>query len=148
MKLGGQMPMQGLPMTDEVAAVQKKARLEAGQETTSLTESEDVYQPSEGAIALNRPSVERFLDDVKDSIGRMDRNSETFLPDATSKLIGHAFSTEYGEEFTQDPGFPQMQAVLARHIMGNPDYRDQVEQLLDMLTIQPGEGEEAAAEEE
>ena len=51
----------------------------------------------------------------------MDRNSETYLPDATQKLISYAFGHEHGEEFANDPGFPQMQAVLTRQLLENPE---------------------------
>jgi hypothetical protein len=156
MKLG-QMAMQGLPMTDEVAAAAKKKRLEAGQETTDLSQAQDLYQPSEAAASLGRPKVDQFLEDIRADLEAMDKNSETFLPDATSALISRAFGHEFGEEFTTDPGYSQMEAVLARQLLSNPEYRDTVEAFISKLTqahesvgslIEPVEGEGSKDEEE
>ncbi|MHB2018829.1 MAG: hypothetical protein ACYCW6_17910 [Candidatus Xenobia bacterium] len=129
----GPNPMQGLPMTDEVATTQKKARLQAGIETQDTAEGKDVYLPSQAASKLNKPKFEKFLDDVKDTILKMDRDSDTFLPDATSKLVGHALHQEFGEQITQDPGYSQMEARLTQHILSDPESREQVSNLLDMI---------------
>lgn len=130
------MPLQGLPVTDEVRFQVNKKIKEARMETADATAStSDVSQLSAEAAKLSKPQFEAFLESAKDEILTMDRNSETFLDDAAQKLVSTAFEKKFGEKFTQDPGYPQMEARVKNIILNDPESRGMIEDLIALIDV-------------
>lgn len=130
------MPLQGLPVTDEVRfQVNKKVREARMESTDSERAASDVSEFSAEAARLSKPQFEAFLESARDEIMNMDRNSETFLDDATQKLVSTAFEKKFGGKFTQDPGYPQMEARLKRVILNDPETRGMIEDLIALMDV-------------
>lgn len=131
------MPLQGLPVTDEVRLQVNKKIKEARMESTdSSNAAGDISEFSAEAARLSKPQFEVFLESARDEIMTMDRNSETFLDDATQKLVSTAFEKKFGEKFTQDPGYPQMEARLKRVILNDPETRGMIEDLISLIDFE------------
>lgn len=132
------MPLQGLPLTDEVRLQVNKKIKEARMESTdsSASAADDISEFSAEAARLSKPQFEAFLESARDEIMTMDRNSETFLDDATQKLVSTAFEKKFGEKFTQDPGYPQMEARLKRVILNDPETRGMIEDLISLIDLE------------
>jgi len=131
------MPLQGLPVTDEVALQVKKQVKQAKMETTdSSAQSHDVADLSSEGAKLARPQFEAFLGSAKEELLQMDPNSETYLPDATQKLVSNALEKKLGERIKDNPGYPQMEARLTSFILNDPESRAMVEELLDLIHIE------------
>ena len=130
------MPLQGLPVTDEVRLQVSKKLKEAGIESSDGEPTTgDVSEFSAEAAKLSKPQFEAFLESARDEIANMDRNSETFLDDATQKLVSTAFEKKFGGKFTQDPGYPQMEARLKRVILNDPETRGMIEDLIALIDL-------------
>lgn len=124
------------PLTEEWYLQQKKLLRQAGMEPPTPAEARDVYTPSlEARPHLPKDKFEAFLQVAKNHILKMDRNSETFLPDATSKIVSTALEQEFGEKVAQDPGFPQMKATITRRILNDARYREMVEKFLELISL-------------
>lgn len=141
----GPIPGANIPLTEEWFKAQKKLMKEGG--IKEATESSDVFTPSEAAQKLPSTEDERFLANVKPEILSLDPDSETFLDEATEKLVGSVIEQEYGEHMSRNPAYPQMQEKITRTILENPQYREMVADFLDiMLMTAPQAGEEAPQE--
>lgn len=135
--LPGPIPGGNIPLSEEWFKATKKLLKEGGVKE-SPEDSSDVYTPSAAAQQLPSTKGEKMLASVKAELMELDPESETFLPDATEKLIGSVIEQEYGEHMSRSEGFPQMQEKLTRTILENPHYREQVTDLLEiMLMTQP-----------
>lgn len=131
------VPLQGLPVTDEIRLQVSKKLKEARMESTdSASAVDDVSEFSAEAAQLSKPQFEAFLESVRDEILGMDRDSETFLDDATQRLVSSAFEKKFGERFTQDPGYPQMEARLKRVILNDPEMRGMIEDMIALIDVE------------
>ncbi|MCL5774398.1 MAG: hypothetical protein M1536_08520, partial [Firmicutes bacterium] len=93
-------------------------------------------QPSPEMEALiGKDKYESFFEMAKTHILKMDRNSESFLPQAAQKIVSTALEQEYGEKVTKDPGYPQMEKTLTKKILDDPRYREMVEEFLKTLSL-------------
>jgi hypothetical protein len=128
------VPGQSMPITDEVA-LQLKAKIrQAKLETTDPTARlGDVSELSPEAARLSKPQFEAFLESASHEIATLDRHSETFLSDATQRLIQQALSQKFGEQFLDDPGYSAMEAKLSQFILNDPESRSMVENMLGLL---------------
>ncbi|MEW6281433.1 MAG: hypothetical protein AB1758_22680 [Candidatus Eremiobacterota bacterium] len=120
----------------------------------SAAEASDVYSPSEAAQKLPSTKQEKFLTTVMAQLEQMDEQSETFVDDATQKLVDSALEQEFGEEIQHKPGYPQMQHKITRTILSDPHYREIVEDFLYCVLEHKGrqgdgsQGQEREEEEE
>lgn len=129
--------LHGLANADEVKFQAKKKINEARMETADpAADTSDVSQLTPEAAKLAKPPLEAFLESAKGEILTMDRNSETYLDDATQKLVSTAFEKKYGEKFTQDPGYPQMEAKLKSIILNDPESRGMIEDLIALIHVE------------
>lgn len=132
------------PLSEEWFHQQKKLLKQSGIEKSSAAHAaHDVYTPSAQAQQLPSTPQEKFLASARSDIMGLDPNSESFLPDATSKLVDSALEQEFGQEIARKPGYPQMQAKITRTILDNPNYREMMEEFLEILL----ESERLAREE-
>lgn len=131
------MPMQALSMSDEIKFQIKQKIRASGMETTDESApSADVSDLSPEAARLSKPQFEAFLEVAKEELIGLDRNSETFLDDATQKLVYSAFERKFGEKFTQDPGYPQMEQKVKSMILNNPESRGMIEDMLGLIDVE------------
>lgn len=139
------------PLSEEWFHQQKKLLRQSGVEKTSASEAaHDVYTPSPQARQLPTTPQEKFLASARSEILKMDPAGQSFVPDATSRLVDSALEQEFGQEIARKPGYPQMQAKITRTILGDPRYREMMEEflhiLLDSRPVLPEEGDHASAE--
>jgi len=130
----GSPPLQGAAFSEDFQIQQKKLRQQTGVEQQP-EKAPDVFEPSPEAAKLQKNKFDTFLDLAKNHILKMDRNSETFLPDATSHLVKSALEQEYGGGIAQDPGYPQLKKVITDQLLNDPRYRDMVEEFLEIITL-------------
>lgn len=142
---GGPIPGVNIPFTEEWFKAQKKLMKESGM-TEAAEGSSDVYTPSAAAQKLPSTKDEKFLASVKPEIMALDPDSETFLPEATEKLVGSVIEQEYGEHASRNPGYPQMQEKITRTILDNPDYRERMADFLDILLMTRPHQDEGAVQ--
>lgn len=123
------------PISAEVAAEAKKKLKESGMETDekAIEQPEDAFIPSESAQKLPQKKKEAFLADAKKEISNLDPDSESFVDDATEKLVNSALKREYGHKLIKNPGFKQMETVLKRKLLMDPRYRPIIEDFLGKL---------------
>ncbi len=134
------------PLSEEWFHQQKKLLKQSGIEKTSAAEAaHDVYTPSPQAQELPTTPQEKFLASARSEILKMDPGAESFVPDATSRLVDSALEQEFGEEIASKPGYPQMQARITRTILGDTRYREMMEEFLQILlgSERPAPEEEA-----
>ncbi len=139
------------PLSEEWFHQQKKLLRQSGVEKTSAAEAaHDIYTPSPQARELPTTPQEKFLASACSEILKMDPGAQGFVPEATSRLVDSALEQEFGEEIARKPGYPQMQAKITRTILGDPRYREMMEEflhiLLDSRPVPPGEGSAAPSE--
>ena len=135
------------PLSEEWFHQQKKLLKQSGMEKSSASEAaHDVYTPSPQARQLPTTAQEKFQDSARSEILNMDPRANRFVPDATSRLVDSALEQEFGEEIASKPGYPQMQAKITRTILGDPRYREMMEEFLHiLLDSRPGAAEEGNA---
>jgi hypothetical protein len=124
------------PMTAEVTAEIKKKLKETKEEDKDegdVDEAGDLVLFSESTLGLPEKKKEAFMADAKSEISELDRNSETFVDDATEKLVNSALKREYGPALLDNPGYKQMQAILKRRLVMDPRYRPIIEEFLGTL---------------
>jgi hypothetical protein len=134
-KSSGSPPLQGAAFSEDFQIQQKKLRRQTGVEQQPELKSPDVFVPSPEAEKLQKTKFDAFLEIAKNHILKMDRDSETFLPDATSHLVRSALEQEYGDGIAQDPGYPQMKKVLTDQLLRDPNYREMVEEFIEIITL-------------
>lgn len=124
------------PLTTEWFETQKKKMKEAGADKHSASEkASDVYTPSQAAQGLPSTKEEKFLSTIKPALLELDPEDEEFLPKATMKLVDGVIGQEYGEHFTNNPAYPQMQNKIARTILSDPTHREAVEDFLNVFLL-------------
>ncbi len=146
--VGGPSSAGQIPLTAEWFERQKKLLKQAGMEEATSIERADTYTPSEAAKKLPSTPSEKFLHNVKASILAMDPNSETFLPEATEKLVGGVLEQEYGEHVLRDPGYPQMQEKITRTLLEDERYREIITDFLEVLLMSQGQAPPLEGQEE
>ena len=123
----------------EVYAEAKKKSKETEMDTDrELKESEDAFVPSETMKNLPQKKKEAFMAEAKAEIAKLDPDSESFVDDATQKLVNSALKNEYGKKFTKKKEYKQMEAVLTKTIMRDPRYRAIIEEFLGTMLESEG----------
>lgn len=126
------------PLTTEWFDMQKKKMKEAGIDKTSASEKaahSDGVEFSQAAQGLPSTKGEKFLENVKPALLELDTEDEEFLPKATMTLVDGVIGQEYGEHFTKNPAYPQMQNKIAKHILSDPTHREAVEDFLSVFMM-------------
>lgn len=123
------------PVSAEVAAEAKKKLKETSEEDDVLENLEegDVVEFSETTKQMPEKKKEAFMADAKEEIANLDKDSETFVDDATQKLVNSALKREFGTGLVKNPGYKQMEEVLKRRILCDPRYRRIIESFLGKL---------------
>jgi hypothetical protein len=151
-------PGAGIPLTTEWLQAQKKALKEQGK-TEATEKHADLSQLSSDAQKLSSTKDERMLKTMRAELSRLDTESETFMQEATEKLIDSVIDQEYGEHFKKKPGYSNLQEKLTQTVLDNPVSREALAEFFELLlmteddgTVDPedenGDGESAQDEEE
>lgn len=124
------------PLSTEWFETQKKKMKEAGIDKTSASErAHDIYTPSQAAQGLPSTKQEKFLENIKPGLLELNPEDEEYLPKATKKLVDGVIGQEYGEHFTHNPAYPQMQDKIARTILEDPNRREAIEDFLSVFQL-------------
>lgn len=123
------------PLSTEWFETQKKKMKESGIKDTPTSEKADGVEFSQAAQRLPSTKQEKFLENVKPALLELDPGDEEYLPKATKKLVDGVIGQEYGEHFTRNPAYPQMQSKIARTILADPTHREAVEDFLSVFQM-------------
>jgi hypothetical protein len=92
---------------------------------------------------------------MKAELAGLDPDSETFMEEATGKLIDSVIDQEYGESFKKKPGYENLQDKLMSTILSNEASREAVADFFELLLLaeelneeEEWDDEEQAEEEE
>lgn len=125
------------PLTTEWFETQKKKMKESGVRDHAGFDKmpSDALTLSAAARGLPSTKEEKFLENLKPGLLDLDPEDEEFLPKATMKLVDGVIGQEYGEHFTRNPAYPQMQNKIARTILSDPTHREAVEDFLQVFLM-------------
>lgn len=129
-------PGAGIPLTTEWLQAQKKALKEQGKaEATDLDKAGDVSHLSSDAQKLSSTKDERMLKAMREELAKLDTDSESFLQEATEKLIDSVIDQEYGEHFKKKPGYSNLQEKLTQTVLDNPVSREALSEFFELLLV-------------
>jgi len=116
----------------------KKAADAAKKQATGKTDSEEISEKatlSDAAKGLAVTKDEKMLQTMKAELSQLDPQSETFMEEATEKLIDSVIEQEYGEAFKEKSGYEGLQEKLLRTILQNDETREAVGDFYELLLI-------------
>ena len=128
----------------------KMAKQQATNKTEGSEEASESTSLSDAAKGLAITKQEKMLQTMKAELSHLDPESETFMEEATEKLIDSVIDQEYGEGLKKKPGYENLQEKLLETILTNEATRDAVGDFFELLLMveeQP-EDEEAFEDEE
>ncbi len=127
-------PGAGIPLTTEWLQAQKKALKEQGK-TEATEKAADLSTLSSDAQKLSSTKDERMLKTMRAELSQLDTNSETFMQEATEKLIDSVIDQEYGEHFKGKPGYANLQEKLTQTVLDNPVSREALAEFFELLLM-------------
>lgn len=145
---GGVGPGAGIPLTTEWLQAQKKALKEQGK-TEATEKASDLSTLSSDAQKLSSTKDERMLKTMRAELANLDPQSETFMQEATEKLIDSVIDQEYGEHFKKKPGYSNLQEKLTQTVLENPTSAAALTEFFELLLMteeDPEAGEDEDAE--
>lgn len=132
---GGISPGAGLPLSTEWLQAQKKLLKQARLEDATETKLPDSSEFSKDAQKLSTTKDERMLTKMKAELSQLDPESESFLQEATERLIDSVIDQEYGEYFKKKPGYAGLQEKLTQTVLENPVSREALSEFFDLLLL-------------
>lgn len=127
----GFQPPVSAEMAQEVKKKLKSTELESDEK--AVTESRDTFIPSETMKQLPEKKKEAFLEEAKSEIAKLNPDSESFVDDATQKLVNSALKNEYGKRAFKKKEYAMMEKALTRTILRDPRYRGIIEDFLGKM---------------
>jgi hypothetical protein len=135
-------PGASIPLTTEWLQALKAKNKEAGQ-VDATEKRADLSELSKDAQKLSSTKEERMISSMREELANLDTESETFLQDATEKLIDSVIDQEYGEHFKKQPGYGNLQDKLTQTVLENADSREALSEFFEMLLMtEPDEDDE------
>lgn len=142
---GGVGPGGHIPFSAEWLRVQgQKARETTTGKTDESRGAEESANLSDAAKKLAITKDEKMLQAMKAELAKLDPESESFMEEATGKLIDSVIDQEYGEGFKNKPGYENLQDKLMSTILSNEASREAVGDFFELLLM----AEDLNAEEE
>lgn len=132
---GGVGPGAGIPLTTEWLQAQKKLLKENKMTDATDTAAADLSTLSSDAQKLSSTKDERMLKAMREELSNLDTESETFMQEATEKLIDSVIDQEYGEHFKKKPGYGNLQEKLTQTVLDNPNSRQALEEFFELLLM-------------
>ena len=133
----------------------RMAKQQATGKTADTSETGETANLSEAAQKLAITKDEKMLQAMKAELAGLDPESETFMEEATGKLIDSVIDQEYGESFKKKPGYENLQDKLMSTILSNEASREAVADFFELLLLaeelneeEEWDDEEQAEEEE
>lgn len=131
----------------------KSALNKATDESGNVSDSSALSDAAKG-LAITKD--EKMLQAMKAELAKLDPDSETFMEEATEKLIDSVIDQEYGESFKEKKGYEGLQEKLVSTILSNPETEEAVREFYKLLLLvedieeeqQEFEEEEAEGESE
>ena len=93
----------------------------------------DASALSDAAKKMAITKDEKMLQTMKAELAQLDPGSETFMEEATEKLIDSVIDQEYGEGFKEKKGYENLQEKLVATILSNEETRDAVGDFFELL---------------
>ena len=127
---GGHVPLSAewLRQAGRMAKKQATNKYEASEASESASLSEAAQK-----LAITKD--EKMLQAMKAELAGLDPESESFMEEATGKLIDSVIDQEYGESFKKKPGYENLQDKLMSTILSNQDSRDAVADFFELLLL-------------
>lgn len=143
-------PGGGIPFSTEWLQAKKKQLKKAGMADATDTEAHDVSTLSKDAQALAKSEAkdQKMLTKMRAEMAGLDTESDTFLQDATEKLLDSVIEQEYGESFKKKPGYGNMQDKITQTILENPASREALTDFFELLLMIEEDDEELYEDEE
>ena len=133
----------------------RMAKQSATNKAADTSETGETANLSEAAQKLAITKDEKMLQAMKAELAGLDPESETFMEEATGKLIDSVIDQEYGESFKKKPGYENLQDKLMSTILSNEASREAVADFFELLLLaeelneeEDWDDEEQAEEEE
>ncbi len=131
------------------------AKQQATNKAADTSEAGETANLSEAAQKLAITKDEKMLQAMKAELAGLDPESESFMEEATGKLIDSVIDQEYGEGFKKKPGYENLQDKLMSTILSNEASREAVADFFELLLLaeelneeEEWDDEEQAEEEE
>lgn len=132
---GGVGPGAGIPLSTEWLQTQKKLLKQARLEDATEAKASDLSEFSKDAQKLSSTKDERMLQAMREELSDLNPESETFLKEATEKLIDSVIEQEYGTYFKKKQGYLNLQEKLVQTVLDNPTSREALEEFFDLLLM-------------
>jgi hypothetical protein len=146
---GGVGPGGHVPFSAEwLRQVGKKARKQATAGSSEASEASESASLSEAAQKLAITKDEKMLQAMKAELAGLDPEADSFMEEATGKLIDSVIDQEYGESFKKKPGYENLQDKLMSTILSNEASRDAVADFFELLLLAEELNEEDEYDEE
>jgi len=127
---GGHIPLSAEWLRNQAKLAKKQTKGSADGEEVS-----ESYSPSDAARGLAVTKDEKMLQTMKAELAQLDPESETFMEEATEKLIDSVIDQEYGENFKKKSGYEGLQDKLLSTILSNETTREAVADFFDLLLM-------------
>lgn len=141
--------------TEGIRQLAKQAKSAQNKATDDAGNVSDSSALSDAAKGLPITKDEKMLQTMKAELAKLDPESESFMEEATEKLIDSVIDQEYGDAFKQKKGYENLQEKLVSTILSNPETESAVREFYDLLLLaedledeQEFEDEEAEGESE
>jgi len=122
-----------IPLTEELLRQQKKL-LESGKMEPAYHPKDIAQLTPQAEKELHTTKYDAFLESVKEQLANLNPEAADYLPKAVSRLISTALRQEFGEKILSNPGYPQMESVLIRKILHNPEHTAVIQDFLGLLS--------------
>lgn len=133
---GGVGPGGHVPLSAEwLRQAGRMAKQQATGQAADTSEAGETANLSEAAQKLAITKDEKMLQAMKAELAGLDPDSETFMEEATGKLIDSVIDQEYGESFKNKPGYESLQDKLMATILSNEDSREAVSDFFELLLL-------------
>ena len=145
---GGVGPGGNIPFSAEWLRNQAKlAKKSATGQADDAGETSESTSLSEAAKKLAITKNEKMLQTMKAELAKLNPESETFMEEATEKLIDSVIDQEYGEAFKEKKGYESLQEKLLGTILTNESTREAVADFYELLLMVQEEDEEEPFED-
>jgi hypothetical protein len=146
---GGVGPGGHVPFSAEwLRQAGKMAKKQATGKSADASEASESASLSEAAQKLAITKDEKMLQAMKAELAGLDPEADSFMEEATGKLIDSVIDQEYGESFKNKPGYENLQDKLMSTILSNEASREAVADFFELLLLAEEINEEAGYDEE
>lgn len=129
---GGHIPFSAEWLRQQATQAKKAQSNKGTSETGDASESTTL---SDAAQKLAITKDEKMLQTMKAELAKLNPDSESFMEEATGKLIDSVIDQEYGESFKKKPGYENLQDKLTSTILSNEASREAIADFFELLLM-------------